>query len=131
MQYLSSVRRQQAELQETALTPESIIGEAAVMQQEQAWPVDYGQGIPQGDASSLPVDRSMQQPRHEASKHQSTEDLFRNIHDLKQKLYGGNTDVTIKGQRDLATAAAEIDRYRNSTPACVKSVVLILSRNKP
>lgn len=110
VQYLCAARRHQADLEETALTPEPIIGEAAVMQQKEAWPVDHGQGVPQGDASSLPVDRSMQQPRKPSFKHHSMEDLFRNIHDLKQKLYGSNADVTVKGQRDLATAAAEIDR---------------------
>jgi len=110
LQYLSAARRRQADLDESALTPESIIGEAAVQQQSQAWPVDYGQGIPQGDASSLPVDRTMQQPRDQELKHQGTEDLFRSIHDLKQRLYGSNADVTIKGQRNLATASAEIDR---------------------
>jgi len=111
VQYLDSEQRRKAELEATALTPESIIGEAAVMQQQdQAWPVDYGQGIPQEDASSLPVDRTMQQPRGENLQRQGTEDLFRSIRDLKQKLYGSNADVTIKGQRDLATAAAEVDR---------------------
>ncbi|KAL0023656.1 hypothetical protein WJX77_011113 [Trebouxia sp. C0004] len=111
VQYLNSEQRRKAELEATALTPESIIGEAAVMQQQdQAWPVDFGQGIPQDDASSLPVDRTMQQPRGENFQRQGTEDLFRSIRDLKQKLYGNNADVTIKGQRDLATAAAEVDR---------------------
>ncbi len=111
VQYLNTERRRKAELEATALTPESIIGEAAVMQQQdQAWPVDFGQGIPQEDASSLPVDRTMQQPRGENFQRQGTEDLFRSIRDLKQKLYGSNADVTIKGQRDLATAAAEVDR---------------------
>ena len=111
VQYLNTERCRKAELEATALTPESIIGEAAVtQQQDQAWPADFGQGIPQEDASSLPVDRTMQQPRGENFQRQGTEDIFRSIRDLKQKLYGSNADLTIKGQRDLATAAAEVDR---------------------
>ena len=128
VQYLCAARRHQADLEETALTPEPIIGEAAVMQQKEAWPVDHGQGVPQGDASSLPVDRSMQQPRKPSFKHHSMEDLFRNIHDLKQKLYGSNADVTVKGQRDLATAAAEIDRQVR-WPRCITSHVCCMSHS--
>lgn len=108
MQYLKAARQREADLADTALTPESIIGTNSEWQE--AWPIDYGQGIPQGDASSLPVDRSMQQPRDHTWEH-NTDALFNNIRDLKQKLYGTDANVTIRGKRDLATAAAEIDRY--------------------
>ena len=109
--YLSNQRRRQAEREQEMLTPESIIGHTPDVQQ--AWAADRRESTPQGDASSLPVDRSMQQPadvRHQDFKQEDVQDIFRSIHNLKQRLYGSNADVTIKGQRDLATAAAEIDR---------------------
>ena len=108
MQYLRAAGEREADLADTALTPESIIGTNSEWQE--AWPTDYGQGIPQGDASSLPVDRSMQQPRDHTLEH-NTDALFNNIRDLKQRLYGTDANVTVRGKRDLATAAAEIDRY--------------------
>ena len=106
MQYLKAARQREADLVDAALTPESIIGTSSDWQE--TWPTDHGQGIPQGDASSLPVDRSMQQPRDHTLEH-DTEALFDNIRNLKQRLYGTNADVTIQGKQDLATAAAEID----------------------
>ena len=108
MRYLKAVWRRDFEGTEAALTPESIIGTDSDWQAD-AWPTDCSQGIPQGDASSLPVDRSMQQPRHEQSEH-NIHELFSDVRDLKQKLYGSDANTTIKGERDLATAAAEIDR---------------------
>ena len=107
MQYLKAARQWEADLADTALTPDSIIGTTSDWQE--AWPADHGQGVPQGDASSLPVDRSMQQPRDHTLKRE-IDALFKHIRDLKQRLYGTNADVTIEGKRDLATAAAEIDR---------------------
>ena len=91
VQYLKAARQKQADqLADTALTPESIIGTSSDWQE--AWPIDYGQGIPQGDASSLPVDRSMQQPRDHTLEH-NTDALFNNICDLKQRLYGTDANV--------------------------------------
>lgn len=107
-QYLKAAHQREADLADIALTPESIIGTSSEWQE--VWPIDYGQGIPQGDASSLPVDRSMQQPRDHTLEH-NTDALFNSIRDLKQRLYGTDANVTIRGKRDLATAAAEIDRY--------------------
>lgn len=107
VQYLKAARQREADQADTALKPESIVGTSSEWQE--AWPIDYGQGIPQGDASSLPVDRSMQQPRDHTLEH-NTDALFDNIRDLKQRLYGTDANVTIRGKRDLATAAAEIDR---------------------
>lgn len=107
MQYLKAARQREADLADTALTPESIIGASSDWQE--TWPTDHGQGVPQGDASSLPVDRSMQQPRDHMLE-RDTDALFDNIRDLSQRLYGTDTVVTIQGKRDLATAAAEIDR---------------------
>ena len=107
VQYLKAVRQREADLADTALTPESIIGTTSDWQE--AWPTDNGQGVPQGDASSLPVDRSMQQPRDHIFE-EDTDSLFSNICVLKKRLYGGDADVSTKGKHDLATAAAEIDR---------------------
>ena len=107
MQYLKAARQREADLADTALTPESIIGTSSDWQE--AWPTDYGQGVPQGDASSLPVDRSMQQPRDHTLE-RDTNALFNNIRDLKQRLYGTDADVAIQGKPDFATVAAEIDR---------------------
>ena len=107
MQYLKAARQWEAGLADTALTPESIIGTNSDWQE--AWPTDYSQGVPQGDASSLPVDRSMQQPRDHTLE-RDTDALFNNICNLKRRLYGTDADVTIQGKRDLATAASEIDR---------------------
>ena len=112
VQHLATKRRQQLELEDQQLSPQSIIGQVPNAHSH-AWPTDDNQGIPQGDASSLPVDRTMQQPsevRHVGFRQEDVQDIFRSVHDLKQKLYGSNADVTIKGQRDLATAAAEVDR---------------------
>ncbi|KAL3140284.1 hypothetical protein ABBQ38_004552 [Trebouxia sp. C0009 RCD-2024] len=107
MQYLKATRQRHAAMVETALTPESIIGTNSDWQE--AWPTDHGQGVPQGDASSLPVDRSMQQPRDQTMKY-DVDVLFSNICGLKRRLYGSDADITISGKRDLATAAVEIDR---------------------
>lgn len=107
MQYLKAARQRETELLETALTPESIVGRNSDWQE--AWPTDYGQGIPHGDASSLPVDRSVQQPRDQTMEHDINA-LFSNIRGLKRRLYGSDADIAIKGKRDIATAAAEIDR---------------------
>ena len=107
MQYLKAARQREADLADTALTPESNLGTSS--EGQEAWPTDHGQGVPQGDASSLPVDRSMQQPRDHTLKH-DTAALFKNICHLKQRLYGTDADVTTEGKLDLATAAAEIDR---------------------
>ena len=107
VQYLKVVRQREADLADIALTPESITG--STDWQSQAWPTDHGQGIPQGDASSLPVDRSMQQPR-DRDMEQDIAALFTSVQDLKQKLYGHNAASKIRGKHDLATAAAEVDR---------------------
>ena len=108
IQYLKAARQRQAELTDAALTPESIIGTSSEWQSE-ASTADQGQGVPQGDASSLPVNRSMQQPREQELKY-DTDALFSNIQDIQQKLYGSEAAGEIQGKRDLATAAAEIDR---------------------
>ncbi|KAL3153811.1 hypothetical protein ABBQ32_013392 [Trebouxia sp. C0010 RCD-2024] len=107
MQYLKAARQRQAEMADTALTPESIISTNSDWQE--AWPTDHGQGVPQGDASSLPADRSMQQPRDQTMKN-DLDVLFSNIRGLKRRLYGSDADIATNGKRDLATAAAEIDR---------------------
>ena len=107
LQYLKAAHQREADLVDTALTPESIIGTTSAWQE--VWPTDHGQGVPQGDASSLPVDRSMQQPRDETMKNDINA-LFSNIHGLKRRLYGSDADVAVKGKQDLATAAVEIDR---------------------
>lgn len=113
MQYLKAARQRETELLETALTPESIVGRNSDWQE--AWPTDYGQGIPHGDASSLPVDRSVQQPRDQTMEHDINA-LFSNIRGLKRRLYGSDADIAIKGKRDIATAAAEIDRSVRAEP---------------
>ena len=51
----------------------------------------------------------MQQPREQELKY-DTDALFSNIQDIQQKLYGNKAGQNTTGKRDLATAAAEIDR---------------------
>ena len=119
VRYLHTRHQRRADLEEMALTPETILGELALKQQQQAWPVDHGQDIPQGDASSLPVNRVMQQPRDQGSNQQDMKAIFESIYDLKVKLYGSTADVSIQAQHDLAIAAAEIDRHVSSNiPYC-------------
>lgn len=108
IQYLKAFRQRQAELADAALTPESIIGSSSEGQRE-ASAAYQGTDVPQGDASSLPVDRTMQQPREQELKY-DTDALFSNIQDIQQKLYGNKAGQNTTGKRDLATAAAEIDR---------------------
>lgn len=103
--YLIALQQQQAAKREIALTPESIIGDDLSWQR--SW-LSKGPDVPQGDASSLVVDRSMQQPRHASP--QKHEKLFQHIVEMKQRLYGSNTQVSIQGPQDLATATAEINR---------------------
>lgn len=109
--YLTSAQQREAARKEFALTPESIIGNDRSWQQ--SWSA-RGPDVPQGDASSLVVDRSMQQPRHDNESPNKHEKLFQHILELKQRLYGSSAQVTIQGPRDLGTATAEINRYKHS-----------------
>ena len=105
--YLTATQQQEAARKEFALTPESIIGNDRSWQQ--SWSA-RGSDVPQGDASSLVIDRSMQQPRHSHESPNKHEKLFEHILELKQRLYGPSAQVTIQGPRDLGTATAEINR---------------------
>lgn len=107
---LTASQQWQAAKREYQLTPESVIGDDLSWQR--AWS-PQGPSIPQGDASALVVDRSMQQPRvsYQHKSSDKNEKLFAKILSMKERLYGSNSEISISGPRDLATAAVEINRY--------------------
>lgn len=112
--YLAFLQQQQAAQKQNALTPQSIIGDDVSWQR--FW-YTKGPNVPQGDASSLVVDRSMQQPKQASP--QKYEDLFQHILSAKQRLYGSSIQTSIQGPHDLGTATAEINRYHPITANCL------------